>query len=74
MRNPFPQMLGTPDQVSKIASIKADLETYRDEMLLKFIMGQESLDNFDQYVETLNKLGLQEMLSIYQEQYDALKN
>lgn len=72
MNQPFPQMLGTPDQMSRIASIKADLETYRDEMILKFIMGQEPLDNFDSYVQMLGNMGLEEMLSIYQAQYDAL--
>ncbi|MEG0901993.1 MAG: hypothetical protein RSG96_07725, partial [Clostridia bacterium] len=73
MNKPFPQMLGTPDQVGRIASIKSDMETYRDEMILKFIMGQENLDQFDAYVNMLNQMGLQEMLSIYQQQYDALK-
>lgn len=73
MKEPFPQMLGTPDEMSRIASIKADMETYRDEMILKFIMGQEDLENFDKYVDTLYQMGLQEMLDIYQAQYDALK-
>lgn len=73
MNQPFPQMLGTPEQMSRLASIKADLETYRDEMILKFIMGTESLDHFDQYVQMLSNMGLDEMLDIYQAQYDSLK-
>ena len=33
-------------------------------MTAKFITGTESLDNFDQYVETLNSLGLQRAIEI----------
>jgi len=41
-----------------------EVETYRDEMTNKFILGTESLDNFDQYVDTLNSLGLQRAIEI----------
>lgn len=67
----FPTMLGTAEQASKIASIQADLNTYRDESIIKFIMGQTPLSDFDKYVEQLNKLGLAELLKIKQAQYDA---
>ena len=33
-------------------------------MTAKFITGTESLDNFDQYVETMNSLGLQRAIEI----------
>ena len=45
------------------------METYRDEMMLKFITGIESLDNFDSYVETLNSMGLTQLTEVYQAAY-----
>jgi putative aldouronate transport system substrate-binding protein len=69
----FPSVLGTPEQSNRVTSIQADLDTYRDEMILKFIMGAESLDNFDKFVETLYDLNLQELLDIKQSQVDAIK-
>ena len=41
-----------------------EIGTYVGEMTAKFITGTESLDNFDQYVETLNSLGLQRAIEI----------
>ena len=43
----------------------ADIDTYVDEMVYKFILGQEPLDNFDKYVATVEGMGLQEALDIY---------
>ena len=43
-------------------------------MEIKFILGTESLDNFDAYVETLQKMGLARALEIQNaalERYNA---
>ena len=40
-------------------------------MVLKFITGAEPLDNFDQYVETIKSLGIEEALAMKQEGYEA---
>ncbi|SMF75451.1 carbohydrate ABC transporter substrate-binding protein, CUT1 family (TC 3.A.1.1.-) [Paenibacillus uliginis N3/975] len=50
--------------------IENDLFTYVTLMTTKFIIGEESLDNFDSYIATLDKMGLQELLTI---KTDALK-
>lgn len=39
-------------------------------MVNKFIMGVEPLDKFDEYVDTLNKIGLEEVLRVQQAAYD----
>lgn len=59
-----PPITPTADESKEYATIMSEVETYRDEMTLKFIFGDESLDNFDQYVETLNSLGLERALEI----------
>ena len=54
----------TAEESEEYSTIMNEVETYRDEMTNKFILGTESLDNFDQYVETLNSLGLQRAIEI----------
>ena len=41
----------------------------------KMIRGELNFDSdWDTYVETMNKIGLEEWVSIYQETYDNLQN
>lgn len=56
----------TPDSTEskEYASIMNEIETYRDEQSIKFIMGQESLDGFDLYVENIKKMGIDRALEI----------
>lgn len=44
--------------------IENDLYTYVTMMTTKFIIGEVSLDKFDEYIDTLNKTGLPELLEI----------
>ena len=48
-----------------------DIETYVDEMVMKFITGRESLDNWDTYVAKVESMGINEVLDIYQSTLDA---
>jgi len=59
---------------SQFASIMTDINTYKDEMILKFIMGAESLDNFDKFVETINALGIEEAIDIQQSALERYSN
>ncbi|WP_425453996.1 extracellular solute-binding protein [Paenibacillus flagellatus] len=62
----MPRTTPTKEESSRYASIMADINTYKDEMYLKFIMGAEPLDNFDKYVKTIQGMGLDEALKIQQ--------
>ena len=53
----------------RLAAIDTDLETYRSEMMIKFIMGTESLDNYDAYVEKYKSLGLEEATELKNKAY-----
>ena len=46
----------TTEESKEFNTIMTDIRTYRDEMTLKFIMGQEPLSNFDSYVATIEGL------------------
>ncbi|OPH59989.1 ABC transporter substrate-binding protein [Paenibacillus ferrarius] len=62
----IPLVSPTQDESSKFASIVTDIQTYQDEMLLKFIMGVEPLDNFDLYVKKIQGMGIDEAIKIQQ--------
>lgn len=68
----FPQIMSSEEELSKLGRIQNDIETYKNEMLAKFIVGRESLDNFGAYVEQLKKLGIEEIMAIKQQQYDRV--
>ncbi len=47
--------------------------TYTDEMLTKFVLGQEPLSNFDVFVKTLEEMGVNEVLGAYESAYARIK-
>ena len=47
-----------------------DIETHVKEMMIKFVMGQESLDNFDKFVKDIENMGLDKVIEVRQAQYD----
>ena len=60
----------TTDESSELSAIENAINTYASEMALKFLTGEESLDNFDSFVETMNEMGLPRVLEIRQAAYD----
>ncbi|HHY82946.1 MAG TPA: extracellular solute-binding protein [Clostridiales bacterium] len=66
----FPRVLASKEETDTYASIMADITTYKDEMVIRFIRGQEPLDNFDQYVKSIQGMGIEEAIAIKQRQYD----
>lgn len=62
----LPTLSLTAEESSKSSSLMNDATTYRDEMINRFIMGAEPLDNFDKFVSTLEGMGIQEVVDIYQ--------
>lgn len=62
----MPFVTPTKDESSTFASIMTDINTYRDEMFLKFIMGAEPIENFDKYVKKIESMGIQDAITIQQ--------
>ena len=67
---PFPQVMGEEAELDRIASLNADISTYENEMIQKFIMGQESLSEFEAFLSTVSSMGGDELSQIYQTQLD----
>jgi putative aldouronate transport system substrate-binding protein len=51
-----------------------EIKSYVDEMTVKFIMGLEPLENYGAFVDTLNSLGVQDVITAYQSAYDRYIN
>lgn len=68
-----PLVFNATDTV-ELAKYSTDVNTYKDEMTASFIEGRASLDDFDDYVDQLYKLGLTQMTEIYQRKYDSMNN
>ncbi|MGB8454261.1 MAG: extracellular solute-binding protein [Anaerocolumna sp.] len=60
----IPPVTPTSEESQEFSLIMNEINTYRDEMTLKFIFGEESLDNFDDYVNTIEGMGLDRALEI----------
>ena len=67
---PFPQVMGTEEELDQITSLSADIDTYESEMIQNFVTGQASLDEFDSFRETVRSMGGDELTQIYQNQLD----
>ena len=59
-----------PENASDLAKMQTAVNTYYQEMLAKFIMGIEPIENFDKYVAELNARGLQDILKLQQAAYE----
>ncbi|MGG4032366.1 extracellular solute-binding protein [Paenibacillus cisolokensis] len=70
----MPVVTPTAEESSRYASIMNEVQTYYDEMVNKFIMGVESLDQFDRFVETLKGMGVEEAVRIQQAALDRFDN
>ncbi|WP_309121570.1 extracellular solute-binding protein [Paenibacillus sp.] len=60
----LPLVSHTPEEANELATIMAEVNTFREEMFLKFVMGSESIDNFDAYVEQLKKMNIERAIEL----------
>ena len=61
----------TAEQNEIRTAAMADIETYVDEMVMKFITGREPIENWDTYVAKVKEMGIENVIGIYQEALDA---
>jgi putative aldouronate transport system substrate-binding protein len=60
----------TDDEASRLSRIENDLDTFQEEMFMKFIMGTEPIESFDDFVDQMFDIGLEEAVSIKQAALD----
>lgn len=62
----IPPVTFTADEDREFASVMNDVNTYVNEMMVKFIMGAEPIDSFDKFVNTIKGFGIDEAIAIQQ--------
>ena len=62
------------EEKTRYNEIMTDVNTFVEEKIYGFILGRESLDQWDQYIETLQSMGIEEATQIYQTAYERYLN
>ncbi len=70
---PVPQPPFTPKEREAVAGLQTGLQTIALEMFDKLIMGTESIDAFDKYLERFKAKGVAELEKIYNDAYAKIK-
>lgn len=70
MKGVWPFIYSLDDEASVENQYMTDITTYVDEMELKFIMGTESLANFDKFSATLKNMNIDKVTAARQAQWD----
>lgn len=66
----IPPITHTPEEAEDLVSLNTNINAYQEEMIIKFIMGRESLDNFDSFVDQLKKYGVEKVIELKQAALD----
>lgn len=67
----LPKMITpTLDESKELSSVMTTINTYSDEIISKFITGEEPLENFDKFVEQVNSMGIDKAIKIEQSATD----
>ena len=66
----IPTLSLTEEETDIKADIMNDINTYVNEMVLKFIIGTEPLTNWDTFVSTVEGMGLQKVIDVQQAALD----
>ncbi|MDR1559259.1 MAG: extracellular solute-binding protein, partial [Clostridiales bacterium] len=72
----MPPISYTTDESQRLATIMNEVNTYVDEMFVRYIMGQDGVDDFDAFRQNLSNMGIEEAVSITQaalDRYNARK-
>ena len=70
--NPFNVLDFPEDVATERGDLYSAINRYAEEMMSKFILGQEPMENWDSFVETVKDMGVDRLLEIYTERYDSL--
>ena len=66
----WPAFNFTPEEQDELTTIQTDIHTFVDEMRDKFASGALGFDQWDSYVQQLDKMNVKRYLEIYQAAYD----
>lgn len=64
----------TLEENQRLSALRTDIETYVEEMRDQFIIGRFSFSEWDDYVDTIENMGLEEYMSIQEDAYERYLN
>ncbi|MGG4033103.1 extracellular solute-binding protein [Paenibacillus cisolokensis] len=70
----WPAFTYTQEELGRFTPLHTDINKYVDEMTAKFIFGDIPFSEWDKYVSTIEKMGLDQYLEIYKAAYERYKN
>jgi putative aldouronate transport system substrate-binding protein len=70
----WPAFTHTVEESREMTALSADIEKYVTEMQDKFISGEVPFSEWDKYVETIEKMGLEDYMAIKQAAYERFMN
>lgn len=74
MAHNLPRLTFGAEESTELGKIMNRVDKYADDMMLKFIMGIESLENYDNFVLQLKQYGLERALDLYNAAYQRYQN
>lgn len=74
VENPWPALRHTTEENNQLSGFGADIEKYVEEMRDKFISGNESFSNWDDYVKEVERMGLNDYMEIKTEAIERQVN
>ena len=69
-----PALAFKADEAEQVNDIKASLDTFRSESVVRFITGDKPFSEWDSYVKELEKIGLKEYIKLSQKVYDRMNS
>ena len=74
MKRRIPNVTPSLEESSEYASIMNEVNKYVNQMVPKFIMGLESLEEYDAFLEQIKKLKIDRAVEIQQGAYERYMN
>ncbi|GIN72535.1 sugar ABC transporter substrate-binding protein [Bacillus sp. J14TS2] len=69
----YPDLLYSAEDAERLSILTTDIDGYIDETIPKFIIEGDVDSKWDNYIEQLEKMGLDELIDIHQKYYDSFK-
>lgn len=70
----LPTVSLTAEQSATMSKKVSSITTYKDEMLLKFIMGIEPMENWETFTKELENRGVNDYIQLMQEAYERYQD
>lgn len=70
IRPTIPALSYTEEERDVLNNIYTEIQTYKDEMIDRFIIGKEPIEKFDEFVERIQSMGIDDVLKVVQDAYD----